>query len=381
MNKLVDGFQIAGGRAAGAGGIGDSDDGAIPGRADSTPIASSSPSSGPAAADARTTPSSRSNDSESRRAGGGLGGGPSAVHGVESFASAQLGFRRGLEGLLADRTGGGGGGASGSRARARYGGSRSWMPEDILEGAASGDDGDSEAHGGSSNRSRSSKDGGGSGSSGSDRRGSAGGATDATAGDTLSAFAEQLLGGGGGGGDGRVTSFESTSVGGLRRDGDGSESIEKQIRNRYAERSAERSAEVASTGWEETKGEGGQHRGGWTEESGTDEGRGRSLSSSMFSGDSSRAEAAGRRGGAGARGGSMTSSSSTSFGPDLEAEIATLEALADSLKQRKMRFEPKVSSTYGRMCFFLSRDIFFRVAFVGTCSSLWCRGGQMLSMW
>lgn len=45
----------------------------------------------------------------------------------------------------------------------------------------------------------------------------------------------------------------------------------------------------------------------------------------------------------GDREGSLLSSSSASFGgPDLSAEIASIEALGKSLQQRKVRFEPKV---------------------------------------
>lgn len=337
MNKLVDGFQLAGGNTPGAGGSRGSD--AIPGRAGASPVATSSPAYG-RAADARAATSSGSNDSRNRRADGGLGG-PSAAHGVESFATAQLGFRRGLEGLLADRTSGGG--AGGGRTTARFGGSSTWMPEDILEGVAtSGGDGDSDSDSGSEGRSNiaglhhsSSKDGASGG--GSDRRGSAGDVADRSAEDTLSAFAEQLLSGGDGG---RVTALTPTSTGGLMRDDRSRDDSEATEKKKSGERFMESSPENVSTGWEETKGEGGQRRGGWTESS-TDDEQDRSLSSMV---GREGAAAVGRRGGAGAIDvdDSMASSSSASFGPDLEAEIATLEALAESLQQRKMRFEPKV---------------------------------------
>lgn len=365
MNKLVDGFQLAGGNTPGAGGSQGSD--AIPGRAGASPVATSS-AYGPTA-DLRAATSSGSSDPRNRRADGGLGG-PSAAHGVESFATAQLGFRRGLEGLLADRTSGGGAGRG--RTTARFGGSSAWMPEDILEGVAtSGGDGDSDSGSDSDSEGRSniaglhhssSKDG--ASGSGSDRRGSAGDVADRSAEDTLSAFAEQLLGGGGGG---SVTALTPTSTGGLMRDDrsrDDSETTEKQ---KSGERFVESSSENVSTGWEETKGEGGQRRGGWTE-SGTDDEQGRSLSSMV---GREGAAAVGRRGGAGAihvLEGSMASSSSASFGPDLEAEIATLEALAESLQQRKMRFEPKVifcerTRSFG-WCFCPSRFVPALVYFV-----------------
>lgn len=70
-----------------------------------------------------------------------------------------------------------------------------------------------------------------------------------------------------------------------------------------------------------------------------------SRSSSSFTGrrEAASAPSSGDGNGGGGREGSLLSSSSASFGrPDLNAEIASLEALGKSLQQRKIRFEPKV---------------------------------------
>lgn len=279
MNRLVDGFQLAGtSNAAGgnAGNAGSTDRAAAAGTV-TTPASSSSPSSSSSPAAAL----SGSDGTGSNVKGRGAGAWASA-HGVESFATAQLGFRRGLEGLLADRAGGGGG--SGTALLP-------WRsPSTILPGTG--------AVGPLS-----------SGSSGTS---------------------------GGGSGSGLGVAFESASAGALLPD-----------------RSEERSVERESTGWEETKGGGGgggvgggeARRRAW--ENGRDEDRSQSMSSSSLAGEDV-VSAGGGRGSTGGRGGgpeaSLTSLSSSSFGPDLEAEIASLEALAESLQQRKMRFEPKVSA-------------------------------------
>lgn len=347
MNRLVDGFQLAGGgsssRSSGVSGTVTSPDSSmsgVPRRDDGDAL-----SSGGTADSASRATGSRSGGSRgveravvgAAAAAAAAGAPPSSsslsAYGLEGFASAQLGFRRGLEGLVKSGVGGGGGGASrtgflSSRAGFRSGTAAWTLPPGETAAAAS-----SSSSGGS--------DGGG-------------GSTSASGGGRTSrSFSPPALEGV----DGRPGPAE----------------------HRSADRSQEekrKGEDESSGGWEEAKGEGAVR---WEASDGVVGASGgggggikpfvrSSLSSSSASSVMGRADAvlaeaargiglgsaaAAAVGGGGYGSSSLSSSTgSNSLGPDLEAEIASLEALAESLQQRKMRFEPKVpdDSLFSRKC-------------------------------
>lgn len=350
MNKLVDNFQVAGVNTSRPG-----ESGAL-GRG---PRVSSSPSSSPlhrfpdattpvhppadgVEADARASITSLRTEEESSL----------LTPGVEIFASAQLGFRRGLEGLLAERSHGGtaGTGQTDSKATSRG------AVESRFSGHAERDDGyDSSDH--------------------VSRCGVLLGGrvlgTDKTAfTNTIDEFGERLLRGS----DHSwselrdrnrlASSITITSPGQQDADNrghnnDASTSLLSRTSaitpidplsrvSRLVDDSLNPSLtsdETESSGWGETKGEGSnlmtspRRRPDW--DTGPaypkDSGSGALLAATTGDGAIRGVEV-----GHGRREGSVTSCSSNSFGPDLEAEIQSLEALAASLQQRKMLFDPKV---------------------------------------
>lgn len=355
MNRLVDGFQLAvgGSGSGGDGGGRSSGSGSDSGSAGTVTTPDSSVSGLPA----EGSPSSGKSDGDvvvhggAQSAEGGSGGASSAeetrgtgvampsalsAYGLESFASAQLGFRRGLEGLVKSgvscRTG-----FRGGRAEVLGGGMPSLQQNDSarmlpVEGVAA-----AVAAAGS------------------------GGSIGSAGGRVAEAYELQSF----------SSSSSSAPTDQIHHTGRASRRPADKHRSVEQSGEEEKGTERAR-GWEETKGgeRGGERRAtavereGWEGSSGgakpsDREPLSRSSSWSILDrADAVLAAASGGGGGAGGtgfdyvggdvgrHGGSVTSlSSSTSLGPDLEAEIASLEALAESLQQRKMRFEPKVRPT------------------------------------
>lgn len=295
----------------------------------------------------------------------------SFVPGVQSFANAQLGFRRGLEGLLVGRSRGGnaGGGGDASRKDAASGVGETRgaallfdSPENLSSdtrgtgkideaprsgcgdsnSSGNGDDGFGRPDECASYRAR-------------DDMGPSIRGVDASA-YSLEARGERLLGPRRGDGKAEPPRSELLSV---RDDRWGSSLVSSTRISRDAASaisSSESNTFVTSEGhesggWEETKGDSRwrgtaaarRRRTVW-EDGSESGGGGGGGARERTTGDEG---VDGVEGGAGWREGSVTSWSNNSFGPDLEAEIASLEALAASLQQRKMCFDPKVKS--GRM--------------------------------
>lgn len=418
MNKLVDGFQIAGGSTSG--GTGNS---ASRGENSTAPPRSAISSSPGGVGDAMTSGAfgvvfGGSSNSHHSPPGDGRGkevAASSFASDVQSFASAQLGFRRGLEGLLADRSrdkrrlapvavparvttgdsllhdasrdldGAAAAAMAAANSKDEVGAMGDVSLSDESVGRAGGTGGGSadsppgERRGISeatlSSTSSGGSDGGEDGQDG--REGTVGvgsasvqmtsfRAADASA-DTLEAMGERLLGSRFSSGHAnrrvepkRLFDLSSSTDDAPPAGSSLSISISEAsvtaaaaggIPNPASTPSATTFDDDRSAGWEETKGDWQEWRDAAVVDNDERSSSRRFSASAAGGGRGSRegraghVEGGGGAGGGGWREGSVTSWSSNSFGPDLQAEIESLEALAASLQQRNMRFDPKVNAT------------------------------------
>ncbi|CBJ29412.1 hypothetical protein Esi_0146_0024 [Ectocarpus siliculosus] len=243
------------------------------------------------------------------------------------------------------------GGGSSSSSRSEAAGTVT-SPDSSMSGVPRRDDGDALSSGGAADSASHATGSRSSGSRGGERAVVGAAAAAAAAGAPTSSSSLSAYG---------LEGFASAQLGFRRVDG-----RPGPAEHRAADRSQEekrKGEDASSGGWEEAKGEGAVRWEAGDGIVGASGGGGggiksfvrSSLSSSSASSVMGRADAvlaeaargiglgsAASVGGGSYRSSSLSSSTgSHSLGPDLEAEIASLEALAESLQQRKMRFEPK----------------------------------------